>query len=94
MVFYFQADATLDMEERELCQASMQYVFRLQELEELKKFEFVETVSKGMCLQVVVGVRVWSMAMCLRREKFLSGSLSLFDYTRPVFLGRHLTPLK
>lgn len=34
----------LDMEERELCQASLQYVFLLQEFEERKKFEFVETV--------------------------------------------------
>ncbi|KAK6625857.1 hypothetical protein RUM43_006156 [Polyplax serrata] len=38
------ADATLDMEERELCQASLRYVFLLQEVEERKKFEFVETL--------------------------------------------------
>ena len=40
-----QADATLDMAERHFCQASLEYVFLLQEVQERKKFEFVETVS-------------------------------------------------
>lgn len=41
----FQADATLEMEQRHFCQASLEYVFLLQEVQERKKFEFVETVS-------------------------------------------------
>lgn len=44
--FYFQADATLEMEQRHFCQASLEYVFLLQEVQERKKFEFVETVSR------------------------------------------------
>ena len=32
------------MEQRHFCQASLEYVFRLQEVHERKKFEFVETV--------------------------------------------------
>uniref|UniRef100_A0A0A9ZDM2 Rho GTPase-activating protein 26 n=1 Tax=Lygus hesperus TaxID=30085 RepID=A0A0A9ZDM2_LYGHE len=37
-----EADATLEMEQRHFCQASLQYVFLLQEVQEQKKFEFVE----------------------------------------------------
>lgn len=32
------------MAERHFCQASLEYVFLLQEVQERKKFEFVETV--------------------------------------------------
>ncbi|XP_012146676.1 GTPase regulator associated with FAK isoform X2 [Megachile rotundata] len=39
-----EADATLDMAERHFCQASLEYVFLLQEVQERKKFEFVETL--------------------------------------------------
>lgn len=41
-----QADATLEMAERHFSQASLEYVFLLQEVQERKKFEFVETVMK------------------------------------------------
>jgi hypothetical protein len=40
-----QADATLVMEQRHFVRASLEYVFLLQEVQERKKFEFVETVS-------------------------------------------------
>ncbi|XP_073999296.1 GTPase regulator associated with FAK [Rhodnius prolixus] len=43
-----EADATLDMEERHFFQASLQYVFLLQEVQERKKFEFVETLLSFM----------------------------------------------
>ncbi|XP_076767139.1 GTPase regulator associated with FAK isoform X3 [Xylocopa sonorina] len=39
-----EADATLEMAERDFCQASLEYVFLLQEVQERKKFEFVETL--------------------------------------------------
>lgn len=42
-----QADATLEMAERHFSQASLEYVFLLQEVQERKKFEFVETVMKN-----------------------------------------------
>lgn len=35
------------MAERHFCQASLEYVFLLQEVQERKKFEFVETVSSS-----------------------------------------------
>nr|CAD7269143.1 unnamed protein product [Timema shepardi] len=38
------ADATVVMEHRHFVQASLQYVFLLQEVQERKKFEFVETL--------------------------------------------------
>ncbi len=41
---FLQADASLEMEQRHFCQASLEYVFLLQEVQERKKFEFVETV--------------------------------------------------
>ncbi|XP_034952396.1 rho GTPase-activating protein 26 isoform X2 [Chelonus insularis] len=43
-----EADATLDMAERHFCQASLEYVFLLQEVQERKKFEFVETLLSFM----------------------------------------------
>ncbi|XP_046636547.1 rho GTPase-activating protein 26-like isoform X2 [Daphnia pulicaria] len=39
-----EADAILEMEQRHFCQASLEYVYRLQEVHERKKFEFVETL--------------------------------------------------
>ena len=41
----FQADAQVEMEKRGFYQASMKYVLKLQEVQEKKKFEFVEIVS-------------------------------------------------
>lgn len=40
-----QADATLEMEFRNFRECSMKYVLKLQEVQERKKFDFVETVS-------------------------------------------------
>ncbi|XP_011144623.1 rho GTPase-activating protein 26 isoform X1 [Harpegnathos saltator] len=39
-----EADATLEMAERHFSRASLEYVFLLQEVQERKKFEFVETL--------------------------------------------------
>ncbi|XP_049878369.1 rho GTPase-activating protein Graf [Pectinophora gossypiella] len=39
-----EADAALDMAERDFCQASLEYVFQLQAVQERKKFELVETL--------------------------------------------------
>ncbi|KOB75389.1 Uncharacterized protein OBRU01_03430 [Operophtera brumata] len=38
------ADAAMDMAERDFCQASLEYVFQLQAVQERKKFELVETL--------------------------------------------------
>ena len=43
----FQADATLEMEQRDFIRAGLEYVCLIQEVQERKKFEFVETVSQG-----------------------------------------------
>ncbi|KAK7602050.1 hypothetical protein V9T40_009491 [Parthenolecanium corni] len=43
-----EADASLEMEQRHFCQASLEYVFLLQEVQERKKFEFVETLLSFM----------------------------------------------
>lgn len=46
LTFYnSQADATLEMEFRNFRECSMKYVLKLQEVQERKKFDFVETVS-------------------------------------------------
>ena len=42
--FYLQADATLEMEQRDFARAALEYVCLIQEVQERKKFEFVETV--------------------------------------------------
>ena len=42
----FQADASLEMEHRDFIRAGLEYVCLIQEVQERKKFEFVETVRK------------------------------------------------
>ena len=46
-VFYLllQADASLELERRDFIRAGLEYVCLIQEVQERKKFEFVETVS-------------------------------------------------
>ena len=43
------ADATLEMEQRDFIRAGLEYVCLIQEVQERKKFEFVETVSFIYC---------------------------------------------
>ena len=43
--YFIQADATLEMEQRDFARAALEYVCLIQEVQERKKFEFVETVS-------------------------------------------------
>ncbi|GAB6027268.1 hypothetical protein CHUAL_001553 [Chamberlinius hualienensis] len=43
-----EADASVEMEQRAFYKASLEYVFRLQEVQERKKFEFVETLLSFM----------------------------------------------
>ena len=52
-----QADAQVEMEKRGFYQASMKYVVKLQEVQEKKKFEFVEIVS-GFCERWILGLGV------------------------------------
>ena len=47
---WLQADAHVDMEKKSFYESSMQYVLVLQEVQERKKFEFVETVSRSCVL--------------------------------------------
>ena len=42
----FQADASLEMEHRDFIRAGLEYVCLIQEVQERKKFEFVETVRQ------------------------------------------------
>lgn len=43
--FVFQADTQIDREHQNFYEASLEYVFKIQEVQEKKKFEFVEPVS-------------------------------------------------
>ena len=56
----FQADATLEMEQRDFARAALEYVCLIQEVQERKKFEFVETVSKSCVTRSVVLVMLLS----------------------------------
>ena len=58
MFTLFQADATLEMEQRDFARAALEYVCLIQEVQERKKFEFVETVSQSCVIR--------SMAMVMR----------------------------
>ena len=44
-LYLFQADASLELERRDFIRAGLEYVCLIQEVQERKKFEFVETVS-------------------------------------------------
>ena len=41
---FFQADASLELERRDFVRAGLEYVYLIQEVQERKKFEFVETL--------------------------------------------------
>lgn len=45
ILFYVQADTQVELEKRIFHQTALDYVFKLQEVNETKKFQFVETVS-------------------------------------------------
>ena len=45
IALFLQADATVEMEQRDFIRAGLEYVCLIQEVQERKKFEFVETVS-------------------------------------------------
>lgn len=47
--FAFQADTQIDREHQNFYEASLEYVFKIQEVQEKKKFEFVEPVSFIFC---------------------------------------------
>lgn len=49
----FQADSTLAKEKRQFNKEAMEYVMTLQEVQDRKKFEFVEVVRKIGSLSVV-----------------------------------------
>lgn len=46
-MFLFQADTQINKERQMFCDASLEYVFKIQEVQEKKKFEFVEPVRMG-----------------------------------------------
>ena len=53
---FIQADATLEMEQRDFARAALEYVCLIQEVQERKKFEFVETVSQSCVTRSMVMV--------------------------------------
>jgi hypothetical protein len=53
--FSQQNDAQLELERRGFYEQSMKYVLQLQEVQERKKFEFVEIVSRRDFVRVVQG---------------------------------------
>ena len=60
----FQADAALEMERIKFYQDSMKYVLLLQEVQERKKFEFVETVSWFLLVSAMVSVKFLQSYCC------------------------------
>lgn len=53
------------MAERHFSQASLEYVFLLQEVQERKKFEFVETVIIRMTIIIFYCVHISFTHMCI-----------------------------
>lgn len=53
-----QADVQIDKERQLFYDASLEYVFKIQEVQEKKKFEFVEPVSEVLVLYFTANVRL------------------------------------
>ena len=49
-LFLLQADSQMSKDRQVFYDASLQYVFKIQEVQERKKFEFVEPVSSQICI--------------------------------------------
>lgn len=62
-----QADASVDMAERHFYNASMEYVYLIQEVHEKKKFEFVETLLTFMIGWVTFYHQVGDVHIALSR---------------------------
>lgn len=54
-----QADTQIDKERQLFYDASLEYVFKIQEVQEKKKFEFVEPVSEVPVLHIYVHSKCW-----------------------------------
>lgn len=58
MFAHSQADMQIDKERQLFYDASLEYVFKIQEVQEKKKFEFVEPVSEVLLLYFSVNVYI------------------------------------
>lgn len=58
MFAHSQADMQIDKERQLFYDASLEYVFKIQEVQEKKKFEFVEPVSEVLLLHFSVNVYI------------------------------------
>lgn len=62
-MLFAQADSQLQIEKRSFHQTALDYVVKLQEVNEKKKFEFVETVSwflRGQSISLNLVSTVWN----------------------------------
>lgn len=71
------------MEQRHFCQASLEYVFRLQEVHERKKFEFVETVCFPVAFMIVFLLFIYFVRKRCDEELYFI----LFLFTAQQLLG-------
>lgn len=58
MFAHSQADMQIDKERQLFYDASLEYVFKIQEVQEKKKFEFVEPVSKVLVFYFTADVKL------------------------------------
>lgn len=71
------------MEQRHFCQASLEYVYRLQEVHERKKFEFVETVNLFLFLKFKIHLQ----SFLLKNKTIHNLSKILFRFYLKQLLG-------
>lgn len=58
LLFPMQADSQMSKDRQVFYDASLQYVFKIQEVQERKKFEFVEPVSSHLIIMIRLKIKI------------------------------------
>lgn len=79
--YFFKSEDLLDQQLEDYHQTSLDYVFQLYQLQEMKKFQFVEIVSKHFCNFCNLIITVNCNCLCIRNAYF-DGNLKLLFLTK------------
>lgn len=65
LLFLMQADSQMSKDRQVFYDASLQYVFKIQEVQERKKFEFVEPVSSYTYIMIMFMCNFSMIQVCI-----------------------------
>lgn len=78
LLFPMQADSQMSKDRQVFYDASLQYVFKIQEVQERKKFEFVEPVSSQ--LNIMIRLKLKIQLQCNSAVYFNAGLHKVFPH--------------